>query len=298
MGSAESKNKSKHISSTDKELLFNNNVEDINKDNMWLNIPKELLILIIELLDDPISFRNVSLSCKYLSNICQDPIVQYGAKLRFTTKHTSLLNLVLQPGGERVYIRHHCTLPCGTKFGEETTWNHSVKLQLLLREGGLCLQGVVDVKDKILANKKWWEDDRVVGEELGFFPDGKVQFVRFWDPEGNLDGEEQIFYDNGNLKVKNYRQNGVLEGVQQGWFREGNRSFVRLWRKGVLEGPEKEWNEIGELTTHVVWPVNNKGKRLDILKSNRKKEKKTKNPFKKRNSTTATTTTTNNNTDT
>ena len=245
-----------------------------NRENMWLSMPNELLNIILGFLDSPQAFQNCSLTCKKLAILCQDKEVQYTSKNRFAKRQTSLLNLILHPGGERIFIRHHYILPNGTKYGEETIWNHSVKLQLMLRDSGLCLQGVVDTQDKILANRKYWEDGRVVGEELAFFSNGKEQFVRFWNDQGNLHGEEIVWYENGNMKAKNYRENGVLEGVQQGWYEEGNSSFVRLWHNGVLEGPEKQWDKQGQLTTHVIWPVNNKGKKIDCLKKQRKLEKK------------------------
>merc|ERR1712232_183128 len=80
-----------------------------------------------------------------------------------------------------------------------------------------------------------------------------------------LDGEEQYWYEDGTLKERNFRRNGILEGVQQAWFPVGSQSLLRLWRDGNLEGVEKQWNEAGELTTHIEWPVHQRGKRKDLL---------------------------------
>jgi len=234
-------------------------------DSPLLRLPEELLVIIIDFIDDLDTFQNIALTSRRLSWLCADMYVLARKKSRFTQNAASLLDLILIPGEERVLIQHSPVLPCGWKHGEELVWNHAVRLQLMIRDGGVCLQGLIDVKDKKIAHRRHWQDDRMVGEEEKFFSNGQREYSRHYDVQGLLDGEEQFWYEDGTLKERNFRRNGILEGVQQAWFADGSPSLLRMWRDGNLEGVEKQWNESGELITHIEWPVHQRGKRKDLL---------------------------------
>ena len=236
----------------------------------WL--PVELLAYIIQEMPNSSSFYNIALVCKRITKICQDPIIQHSLKLKFSTRHITLQNLLLTPGNERVCIRQFSTLPCGWKYGEDSVWNFRATLELTIKEdGSLRLQGLVDYSDKLPAGLRRWEDGKLVGEETTFHTNGKISIIHTYC-DGFLEGEEQQRYDNGTPKETSFWHLGKLEGVQQGWYEDGTPSFVRLWRCGRQEGKEQEWNELGELTKNLIWPHNASGKVRDQLRTKKKKK--------------------------
>ena len=239
-------------------------------DNLWAMLPDEIIILIISQISDAKTFANLSKTCKRINRITQDKKLQHETKLKFSQKFTSLFNLILEPGNERVFIKYFQTLPCGWKYGEEVVWNHGVQLQLVIRDGGLCLQGLIDLEDKMQFSSAYWNNNQMYGEEKNYFPNGNIHFIRFWNEKSLLDGEEKIWYGNGNVKALNYRISGCLEGVQQAWYENGNHCFVRLWRNGQLEGPEKHWTADGKLVSHFHWK---NGKRVNLLQKQSKKSR-------------------------
>jgi len=235
------------------------------------DLPIELLFCIVERIEDPLSFLYFSLACKKVNQVCKDEVTLERMKLKFSKKHVSLQHLFLNPGNERVCIRHFSTLPCGWKYGEDIIWNYKVKLQLTIKGDGLCLQGIVDYQDKLPACRREWKDDKLFGKETAWHANGNILFLREWNDDGRLEGEEQQWYDDGTLKEHSFRYNGDLEGVQRGWHEDGTPSFVRLWRKGIQEGTEKQWNPEGELIVHTEWPHSSKGKKIDLLKKKTKR---------------------------
>jgi len=228
--------------------------------NCMPHVPDEIILNIINQISDAPTFQSFSLVCCRISRITQDPSIQHLIKTKFCVSVTSILAVTPQEETGIVSIRYHQQLPCGQFYGQDSVWTYSVQLPANYQDENDLPKNLVDsASSKLQVSTRTWKDNVIVGEERGYFPDGNLQFIRYWNENGMLDGEEKIFYPNGQVRAHNFRCNGVLEGVQQAWYEHGGRCFVRLWRNGVREGPEKYWSKDGRLTQRV-W---RKGKKSD-----------------------------------
>jgi hypothetical protein len=182
--------------------------------------------------------------------------MQHQAKMRFAKQIPTLLTTIppevstLSEG--IILVRYHYELPNKSMYGPDTILRLHTNSQVC-HDATLQLPRLEDLSVKELMSFRSWRDDRLVGEDFAYFPNGKLNYHRNWDNDGLLDGEEKIYFENGVLQAQNFRKAGVLEGVQQAWYDSGHQCFIRFWHHGQREGTEKHWSKQGQLTSTMFW---------------------------------------------
>ncbi|MCB9197124.1 MAG: toxin-antitoxin system YwqK family antitoxin [Flavobacteriales bacterium] len=64
---------------------------------------------------------------------------------------------------------------------------------------------------------------------------------------GVKEGEQLTYYENGQLKSKEYFKNGVLEGEQQYYFPDGSLEEKLSYKNGLKEGDQFSYYDNGQL---------------------------------------------------
>lgn len=98
------------------------------------------------------------------------------------------------------------------------------------------------------VSKKWYSNKQLM--ELRYYSNGEKN------------GPQISFFDNGNKKFEFIAQNDKYEGILKEWNREGQLVHLATFRNGQEEGPQKMWYDNGKIRANYVM-LN--GKRYGLL---------------------------------
>jgi hypothetical protein len=212
-----------------------------------LILPSELLMNIVSHIEDARTFYNFSLVCNQTGMLSQSKDVQQQMKNRFARNIFEVLSHDDSISSTVVITRQYSVLPDGSQFGDDTV-SHVDALV-----GMEMTASLLRTLPQHILSKRTWNHGIVVGTEVGYHLNGQLHFIRQWDQNGVLDGEEKVYYENGIMQAQQFYRTGLLEGVQQAWYASGQNCFIRFWRNGVQENYERHWNKQGQLICHQIW---------------------------------------------
>jgi len=84
----------------------------------------------------------------------------------------------------------------------------------------------------------------IVGVIIGVFIIGILGFIIHYNTK-EIQGLQQAFYENGNLKSEAYYYNGEINGDFFEWYSNGNKKSEALYSNGKQIGYLKQWYENG-----------------------------------------------------
>ncbi len=115
--------------------------------------------------------------------------------------------------------------------------------------------------DKLAYSKK---DSILINGELNIWHEnGEIKEMRTFK-DGNLEGLRQIWFDNGQLHQEAIFENGKVNGTRTVWYDNGQLNLKGTYIDGQLEGVLKNWRTNGVLKTE----MNYKNGRLEgVVKS-------------------------------
>jgi len=184
-------------------------------------LPTAIFYLIVKEINDPKTFKNVSISCKLFNNICNDTKVQKNAKDRMKKKincEGTIPTIYHLKFKEEYFI-----LPNGTKHGECKVW---------YKNGQLMLHCFYQDNKYEGEYKTWWEN--------GFL----WQDCLF--ENGLSEGEYKQWHDNGQLHKHCFYLNDKMSGEYKSWHPNG-QPYEHCFYKNKREGEGKTWDYYGQL---------------------------------------------------
>lgn len=122
-----------------------------------------------------------------------------------------------------------------TKEFNET--NNTAKVQFLSSTGKLISEGLMDGK-------------RYIGTWLYYHnKEDAIMIKEYYNTDGKLEGERQVFYENSKIAETSHYKNGQLNGVSK-WFSESGILLKEFhYLNDELHGPAKYYDADGKLLT-------------------------------------------------
>lgn len=99
-------------------------------------------------------------------------------------------------------------------------------------KGELQGEGTPIFIDRSDATKSLWK-----GRFTGYYPNGKIQYVRNRDDKGRYEGEQIDFYENGLIKTHAICKNGQMNGVYTEFSEDGNSCIQYEYKEGEISKP-------------------------------------------------------------
>jgi len=94
------------------------------------------------------------------------------------------------------------------------------------------------------------------GQEEGiwemFYGNGNIR-MRTPFKEGKEDGIEEVFYSNGNIRWRIPYREGKRDGIEEWFYENGNIEIRTSYKEGNLDGIEEEFDEQGNITKTRLW---------------------------------------------
>ena len=86
-----------------------------------------------------------------------------------------------------------------------------------------------------------------MGVETIFYPSGRIWAVTSYK-NGLREGEEKIWYENGNLRSKCFYHKNMPNGLRTRYYSNGQIQVEYSYMNGYLHGVAREWREDGTLS--------------------------------------------------
>ncbi|MGH1385507.1 toxin-antitoxin system YwqK family antitoxin [Kordia sp.] len=84
------------------------------------------------------------------------------------------------------------------------------------------------------------------GKRENYWPNGKQKDVSYWK-KGKQIGEGIIYYENGNIEIRNFIENGEVHGLMEEFHLDGTLRFRGNYWYGILKDTAKTYYENGVL---------------------------------------------------
>lgn len=99
-------------------------------------------------------------------------------------------------------------------------------------KGELQGEGTPISIDRLDATKSLWK-----GRFIGYYPNGKIQYIRNRDDKGRYEGEQIDYYENGLIKIHaNYKDNQI-HGIYTEFSEDGNSCTQYEYVEGEISKP-------------------------------------------------------------
>lgn len=85
------------------------------------------------------------------------------------------------------------------------------------------------------------------------FDNGQVSTVFFENEKGQKNGQETVFYQNGNIQYQRTWKNNKLDGTGNHYFRDGNLYFTEVYENGKKTGAWKYYDDQGDLKQEIAY---------------------------------------------
>jgi len=192
-----------------------------------LQLPVEILFLIFDSINDPLSFRNFSHTHRTLLSISLDYYIQRSAKKRFTKRiewGTS------EDGG----YKH--VLPNGVLHGERFE-NFFTKIKKNNYENGLLNGLSIDQFQQIYEYP--YINGQLHGESKKKALDGTLLGIQNFE-NSIAHGPYAVWYLNGNLKEESSFKDGKQEGLLKSYYEGGTLLATTYFSHGLKNGEYKK----------------------------------------------------------
>lgn len=97
---------------------------------------------------------------------------------------------------------------------------------------------------RVLFRKRYWKNFHLHGEDLQYYPNGKVEIINRWK-NGNRHGHQAVYAHTGHMLKSTTWQNGSRHGYQYKWSYSFSSNQVeykiihrRMWVGGIMEEDE------------------------------------------------------------
>ena len=130
---------------------------------------------------------------------------------------------------------------------------------------GITLELLYQINDQsvwfliwILKKRKFWPDlTREVLEtpftvEKGYLPSAGIKYL-FISQINKMYNIHCGWYENGQLRFKNYWKNNKSHGIQSSWYENGQLMRESSWKDGVQDGIEYFWDRNGRVVSEYHW---------------------------------------------
>ena len=79
-----------------------------------------------------------------------------------------------------------------------------------------------------------------------FHENGNIK-ERFHVKNGKKEGLYQVYYENGQIMSEQAYKNNLFHGTFKGWFEDGNKLVVSEYKKDICHGLTQQWHQNGKL---------------------------------------------------
>jgi len=87
------------------------------------------------------------------------------------------------------------------------------------------------------------------GKSVEYFDGGEVKSNSKSYKEGQLHGQQQIYFNNGQMKADTKFKDGLASGAQSLWYENGQLWSEASWKDGKFNGTVMSWRENGQPDT-------------------------------------------------
>lgn len=103
-----------------------------------------------------------------------------------------------------------------------------------------------DTKTNVLLYERYYENDRLEGEEKIYFPSGALE-VQLAYKNGQHHGPFKYLYEDGQLKQEGEYKDGKIAGMLKTYYPDGTLKDEVMHQDGLTKGPFKEYNPNGTI---------------------------------------------------
>ena len=104
-----------------------------------------------------------------------------------------------------------------------------------------------------IAEEGYWDGQHWVGSYKFYFSNGKVAYDWNYGDEGNREGQQSYYYDNGQLMRLGTWVDGYADGLVAEYYDSGNLRSESQWKMGRVDGIMKEYYNSGSLSARRVF---------------------------------------------
>ena len=88
---------------------------------------------------------------------------------------------------------------------------------------------------------------------IEYYPNGNVKVKGQKNSKGQEEGIEELFYGNGNIRVRTPYKGGKEDGIEEMFYENGKIHWRTPYKEGKADGIEEEFDEQGNITKTRHW---------------------------------------------
>lgn len=111
--------------------------------------------------------------------------------------------------------------------------------------------------DTVLISKYSYNNDLHDGENILYYENGQKREISHWQ-NGVLNGEYIVWHPNGQKSEVSYWQNDTINGENLKWYPNGQLKSKTYWRNGKQDGLSEYWYDNGVLYNRIDWTFGEK----------------------------------------
>ncbi|MEE9372106.1 MAG: hypothetical protein V3V00_03555 [Saprospiraceae bacterium] len=138
---------------------------------------------------------------------------------------------------------------------------------------GCNSSNTIEIKEDglVIESYKIDQDSLRHGQTIKYYPSGQ-SFELSTYVHGKLDGERLLYYENGNIEIKENYCLGMFCDTLTTYYPNGKKKFVGVYNHGIMTGMVKGFYQTGELKEEVTFIDNiEQGAFTEYYKNGQKK---------------------------
>jgi antitoxin component YwqK of YwqJK toxin-antitoxin module len=138
--------------------------------------------------------------------------------------------------------------------------NGNILLRIPYKEGELDgTQTFYDEQGNITETRNW-KDGKLIEEtkpeltpHIEYYPNGNVKVKGQKNSKGQEEGIEELFYGNGNIRIRTPYKGGKEDGIEEWFYDNGNIECRIPYKEGERDGIEEWFDKQGNITETRHW---------------------------------------------
>jgi antitoxin component YwqK of YwqJK toxin-antitoxin module len=111
-----------------------------------------------------------------------------------------------------------------------------------------------------ITKTRLWKDGKLIEETkpeltpyIEYYSNGNVRIKGQLNSKGQREGIWEMFYDNGNIRIRTPYKGGKEDGIEERFYPNGKIHWRTPYKDGEKDGIQEEFNEQGNITKTTLW---------------------------------------------